>query len=166
MFEVCSLAPDATFHDATSAGAVWVELPKRHRATASIEDTWALRSLQVRLRRRYTPGSDGLTPGRAYSFRVVAPATTADGQLIRSFGQPSVPLVIKNMAGSIKGEDSQNAITALNGAPIARSAAINGITSHEQKGDKPPKKAAKMIILNYGPEKAFDNKFSAPVAFK
>ena len=80
--------------------------------------------------------------------------------------QPSVPLVIKNMAGSIKGEDSQNAITALNGAPIARSAAINGITSHEQKGDKPPKKAAKMIILNCGPEKAFDNKFSAPVAFK
>ena len=51
---------------------------------------------------------------------------------------PSVPAVIRNIAGSISGDASQNAITADNGAPTASSAAMNGITSQEQNGASPP----------------------------
>ena len=42
--------------------------------------------------------------------------------------QPSVRAVIKNMAGSISGDGSQNAINVLSGMPNARKAAIKGIT--------------------------------------
>ena len=60
--------------------------------------------------------------------------------------KPNVPLVMANMAGSIKGDDNQKAITALNGTPTASKAAINGITSHEQNGDNPPSNDANRIM--------------------
>jgi hypothetical protein len=44
------------------------------------------------------------------------------------------------------GEASQNAITADSGTPIASSAAIKGITPHEQNGESAPTSAAGTII--------------------
>ena len=79
---------------------------------------------------------------------------------------PNVPDVIRNIAGSIKGEASQNAMTAPSGAPSANNAAMNGITSHEQNGDNPPSRAA-MITMRTGlPSNAWASRFSAPEAFR
>ncbi len=60
---------------------------------------------------------------------------------------PSTPVVSTNMAGSIKGDASQNAITADSGTPMASSAAINGITPQEQNGDSAPISAAKTTMI-------------------
>ena len=46
---------------------------------------------------------------------------------------PSVPMVRANMEGSIRGEDSQNAIKAGSGTPLDRNAAMRGMTPQEQK---------------------------------
>jgi hypothetical protein len=79
---------------------------------------------------------------------------------------PNVPEVIKNMTGSIKGEASQNAITALSGMPSASRAAMKGITSQEQNGDSPPSRAAKTIIRSSLPTKALAIIVSAPDALR
>ena len=68
------------------------------------------------------------------------------------------------MDGSITGEANQNAMTAESGTPMARSAAISGITPQEQKGDRPPKAAATRIISTGAPVKARAISPSAPVA--
>ena len=77
---------------------------------------------------------------------------------------PSVPAVIRNMAGSISGEASQNAITADSGAPTASRAEMNGITSQEQNGAKPPTSAPSTIIRDSRPVNARLSSASAPVA--
>ena len=55
---------------------------------------------------------------------------------------PSTPVVRMNIDGSMIGEASQNAMTALNGTPMASRAAMSGITPHEQNGDSAPARAA------------------------
>ena len=75
-----------------------------------------------------------------------SPNPTAETVLAMAKSNPKVPDVIKNIAGSIKGEANQKAITAERGAPATKSAAINGITSQEQKGETPPSTAARKII--------------------
>ncbi len=60
-----------------------------------------------------------------------------------------------NIAGSISGEASQKAITGASGTPIESSAAINGMTPQEQKGDSAPISAALTIIVTGCPLKAF-----------
>ena len=62
------------------------------------------------------------------------------------------------------GEASQKAMTADKGTPIARSAAISGITPQEQKGDKPPARAPRAIIISGAPVNALAIRLSAPVA--
>ncbi|MFT6305781.1 MAG: hypothetical protein ACJA0Z_000943 [Halioglobus sp.] len=52
-------------------------------------------------------------------------------------------------------------MTPARGTPILSSAAIRGITPHEQKGDKPPSIAAKTIIARGDPTKARAIKLSA-----
>ena len=74
--------------------------------------------------------------------------------------------MINRAGGSIKGEDNQKAITADNGTPKANILAINGITSHEQKGARPPTNVSIKIVLTSFPLNAFETKLSAPVAFK
>ena len=78
---------------------------------------------------------------------------------------PRVPAVIRNIAGSINGDASQNAITADNGAPTASSAAMNGITSQEQNGASPPTTAPSAIIRTSGPANARLSRRSASAAF-
>ena len=62
------------------------------------------------------------------------------------------------------GEASQKAMTAERGTPIARSAAISGITPQEQKGDSAPASAASPIMRSGEPVKARAIRLSAPVA--
>ena len=71
--------------------------------------------------------------------------------------------MIRNIAGSINGDASQNAITADSGAPTANSAAMNGITSQEQNGASPPTSAPSAIIRTSGPVNALLSSASAPV---
>ncbi len=73
-------------------------------------------------------------------------------------------MVTTNIDGSMIGEASQNAITAGNGTPIASSAAISGITPHEQNGDRPPNSAANTIIVEIRPWNTLAISASAPVA--
>lgn len=77
---------------------------------------------------------------------------------------PSTPAVSTNIDGSITGEASQNAITADSGTPMAKSAAMSGITPQEQKGESPPASAASPIITAGAPVKARAIRLSAPVA--
>ena len=95
----------------------------------------------------------------------IRPTPTAAAVLPMANGQPSAPAVMRRAAGSISGEDSQNAITAETGVPSASSAAMNGITSQEQKGVSPPTSAASTIIRLSRPTKARATSVSAPVAF-
>ncbi len=76
----------------------------------------------------------------------------------------STPVVSTNIDGSMIGEASQKAITADSGTPIARSAAISGITPQEQNGDSPPASAPSPIINSGAPVKARATRLSAPVA--
>ena len=94
------------------------------------------------------------------------PRLTAAAVLASANSIPSVPDVIANMAGSISGEASQKAMTAESGAPIASKAAMNGMTSQEQNGDKPPSNAANRIMRSSCPMKARASRFSAPVALR
>ncbi len=55
---------------------------------------------------------------------------------------PSSPVNNTNISGSISGELSQKAITPGRGMPAANSAAMMGMTPHEQKGESAPKAAA------------------------
>jgi len=77
---------------------------------------------------------------------------------------PSVPAVNKNMAEPISGEASQNAITGASGTPMTNSAAINGMTPHEQNGESAPMAAANPIISTMRPWKARAIRLSAPLA--
>ena len=79
---------------------------------------------------------------------------------------PSVPAVIRNIAGSIKGEASQNAMTADKGAPTASKAAMKGMTSQEQNGESPPSSAAMPIMRSSRPSNALAKSASAPVALR
>ena len=65
---------------------------------------------------------------------------------------PNSPTLIKKGDGSINGKDSQNAITANNGGPATNNAAMKGITSQEQKGDRLTTMEAKTIIVLCFPE--------------
>ena len=89
---------------------------------------------------------------------------TAASVLASAKSKPSVPEVIRNIAGSISGEASQKAMTAPKGAPTASIAAMKGITSQEQKGESPPRTAARKIIRTCRPSKARAMRLSAPVA--
>ena len=62
------------------------------------------------------------------------------------------------------GEASQKAMTADNGTPMARRAAMSGITPQEQKGDSPPIAAANAIINSGDPVNAAAIRLSAPEA--
>src|SRR6056297_782158 len=75
-----------------------------------------------------------------------SPRATAATVLATAKSNPSPLAVIANIAGSMSGEASQNAITAESGAPAAKRAATKGITWHEQNGDRPPTSAPKTII--------------------
>jgi hypothetical protein len=55
-------------------------------------------------------------------------------------------------------------MTADSGTPIARSAAISGMTPQEQKGESPPASAASTIMRSGEPVKARAIRLSAPVA--
>ena len=72
---------------------------------------------------------------------------------------------LSRIGGSIKGEDSQNAMTADSGAPTASSPAMKGMTSQEQKGASPPNSAANRIMRVSLPSNARATKASAPLAF-
>ena len=80
--------------------------------------------------------------------------------------RPSAPVVMANIGGSISGDASQKAMTADSGAPIARSAAMKGMTSQEQKGDSPPTSEARMTMRIGAPVKARATTPSAPDAFR
>ena len=73
--------------------------------------------------------------------------------------------MISSVGGSISGEDRQKAITAESGAPTASSPAMNGMTSQEQKGARPPNRAASRIMRPVRPSKARAIAASAPAAF-
>ena len=65
---------------------------------------------------------------------------------------PNSPTVVKKGDASINAQDSHNAITADNGVPATNNAAMKGITSQEQKGDRLTTMEAKTIILLCFPE--------------
>ena len=92
------------------------------------------------------------------------PSPTAAMVLATANSTPRTPVVNTNIDGSMTGEASQKAMTADRGTPIASSAAIKGITPHEQKGDTPPASAAMAIITAGDPVKARAISPSAPVA--
>jgi hypothetical protein len=58
------------------------------------------------------------------------------------------------MAGSLLGDVSQHAMFAGTGTPMVSSAAINGMTPHEQNGERLPNNAANSIIIDIRPLKA------------
>src|SRR6056297_1468650 len=70
------------------------------------------------------------------------PRATAAMALPMANGQPRAAAVINRVGGSIRGEETQNAMTAESGAPSASSPAMKGMTSHEQKAASPPNRAA------------------------
>ena len=92
------------------------------------------------------------------------PSPMAENVLAKANLKPITPAVNKNIDGSIIGDASQKAITAESGIPIARSAAINGITPQEQNGERPPASAPRTTIKRGAPVKALAIKLSAPVA--
>ena len=105
-------------------------------------------------------------PAHAFTSRPPpTPRVTAATVFATANPVPSVPAVIRNIAGSISGDASQNAITADSGAPTASSAAMKGITSQEQNGASPPTTAPRTIIRTSGPVNALLSSASAPVAF-
>mgnify|MGYP006160279241 CR=1 FL=1 len=61
--------------------------------------------------------------------------------------QPSSAAVISNVGGSNRGDADQKAMTPEIRVPSDNNAAINGMTSQEQKGANPPIRAAMNIIL-------------------
>jgi hypothetical protein len=77
---------------------------------------------------------------------------------------PSTPEVRTNIAGSMTGEASQNAMTGPSGTPMASSAAISGMTPQEQNGDSAPNAAASTIMVTGRPVKALAIRLSAPAA--
>ena len=67
-----------------------------------------------------------LLPANAFtSMPPPRPSPTAATVFATANPVPSVPAVIRNIAGSISGEASQNAITADSGAPTASSAEMS-----------------------------------------
>ena len=64
----------------------------------------------------------------------------------------------------MRGEASQNAMIAESGTPTASRPAINGMTSHEQNGARPPRSAARTIVRVSRPSKARETSAVAPVA--
>ena len=84
----------------------------------------------------------------------------------RGVGLDVVRENLERVGGSIKGELSQNAMTADSGAPTANRAAMKGMTSQEQKGDSPPSRAAMTIMRTGLPSNARAKRFSAPLALR
>ncbi len=72
--------------------------------------------------------------------------------------------VTTNMSGAISGDDSQKAMTGGSGMPMASSAAISGITPHEQNGDSAPNSAAATTIAAARPRNARAMRRSAAAA--
>jgi len=101
---------------------------------------------------------------RAVPKPPTSPTPTAAAVFASAKGNPSVPMVRKNMDGSMSGEASQKAMTAARGTPMPSSAAIKGMTPHEQNGERPPIKAARMIMGTRLPENARAMMLSAPLA--
>ena len=62
------------------------------------------------------------------------------------------------------GEASQKAMTGASGTPMVKSAAMIGITPHEQKGDSAPNRAAMPIIGRVRPWNTRAMRLSAPLA--
>ena len=77
---------------------------------------------------------------------------------------PRTPAVSTNIEGSIRGDEIQNAMTADNGTPMASSATMIGMTTHEQKGYSAPKGAVTRTMRTSRPWKALAIKPSAPLA--
>ena len=65
----------------------------------------------------------------------------------RASFQPRAATLRKKISGSIDGEAIQNDITGANGTPLKSSAAITGITPHEQKGLNAPTAVAKKMAM-------------------
>ena len=63
----------------------------------------------------------------------------------------------------MSGEASQKAMTAGSGTPMARRAAINGMTPQEQKGESAPVRLAARIIGASRPDQVSDNARAAGV---
>ena len=106
-----------------------------------------------------------LLPAHAFTSNPPpTPSPTAATVFATAKSVPSVPAVIRNIAGSISGEASQNAITADSGAPTASRAEMNGITSQEQNGASPPTSAPSRIMRDSRPVNARLSSASAPVA--
>ena len=95
-----------------------------------------------------------------------SPIATAATDFAIAKSHPRPLAVIRNIGGSIMGDESQKAITAAKGVPIASNAAMNGTTSHEQNGISPPTRDARIIMRYSLPWKAFPTTLSAPVARK
>ena len=68
--------------------------------------------------------------------------------------------------GSMRGEESQNAMIAESGTPTASSPAMSGMTSHEQNGARPPRSAASTIMRVSRPSKVRETSAVAPLALR
>ncbi len=92
-------------------------------------------SASVRMKRLPAPAKPGSVP-------VIAPATTpipnAATVLAIANGTPRMLAVMRSIAGSVTGDDSQNAMTGASGSPRRRSAAISGSTPSPQTGVRAP----------------------------
>ena len=77
---------------------------------------------------------------------------------------PRVPLVNKNIAGSISEVASQNAFNALSSLPTVKRTAMKRITPQGQKGYRPPKIAARITIRLSAPSNAPASTLFAPDA--
>jgi hypothetical protein len=61
--------------------------------------------------------------------------------------QPRVATLKKNISGSIEGEANQKDMTGASGTPPMSSAAITGMTPHEQNGLNAPTAVARKIAM-------------------
>ena len=81
------------------------------------------------------------------------PSATAAIALPMAKGQPSAAAVISKVGGSIRGDDSQNAMTAANGAPSARSPARATSSTHRPaaRGGPPLRPITPFLATPSGP---------------
>ena len=123
--------------------------------------TAALRSLGQRIR-----DPAGAARRRTSRSRQTGRCRQQQTSLATAKSKLSAAAVMAKAAGSIKGEASQNAMTGAIGVPSASRPAMNGMTSHEQNGERPPIKAARMIMRTCRPTNALATIASAPLAFR
>ena len=62
-------------------------------------------------------------------------------------GSPNTAVINRNICGSIRGDEIQNAITGANGTPAANRPAMIGTTPQEQNGENAPKMEARKIAV-------------------